>query len=92
MHFIGNSATEESVWILTSDEPIPSEGLTGDDVVIDFIETFDTTIVSDPTDTMDELKQARKRKMKKVKRRHLRGQKNICKGNAWSHLWRLPNP
>lgn len=71
MQFIGNRATEESLWVLTSDEPITSEGLTSDDVDLEsctnLIESFEMTIVSNTAAyKVDKLKQARKRKTKKV--------------------------
>lgn len=71
MQFIGNKATEESLWVLTSNEPITSEGLTSDDVDLEsctnIIESSEMTIVSDTaTDKVDKLKQVRKRKTNKV--------------------------
>lgn len=74
MLFIGNNA--ESVWVPTSNEPIPNGGPTGDDYDqeshIEFMKSFNTITISDSADTIDELKQVSKRKMKKVaKKTHL---------------------
>lgn len=61
--FISNSATGEKIWGPTRDEPIPiDEGpITTDgdhDMGSEFMEPFNTTILSDATDIVDELKQA----------------------------------
>lgn len=72
MLFIGNSATTENAWTPTSDKPIPSRDSVGKDSDVDhrnqtaMMESFNTTTLSEPTKTVEELKQTRKRKMKKV--------------------------
>lgn len=70
MLFIGNSATEGGAWVPTNDDHMSSEAPIANDVDLesrtDFLESLDTTIVSDPTDGVEELKQARKRQKKKA--------------------------
>lgn len=49
--FIEKSTTDENAWAPTGDEPLPNEGPTGDEVErkthSEFMELFNTTIVSD---------------------------------------------
>lgn len=68
--FIGNSAKGEKAWAPRGNEPLPSEGSTGDefygDTQSDFMESFSTTIVSDSTKMVEELKEARKKKLNQL--------------------------
>lgn len=61
MQFIGNSANRENVWLPTGDEAMPSGGPTSNEVDqeshSEFMESFNTTIVSDLVDTLAELKE-----------------------------------
>lgn len=63
--FIGNSATGENAWVPTGDEPIPSEApfpTSGDFYTgLEYMEFFNTTILSDATAGVDKLKQVRVR-------------------------------
>lgn len=68
--FINNNATSEKALAPTGDEPIPSEGpIPTTDVDYDTqsesMESFNTTILSDATNMVDELKQAKGKKLKK---------------------------
>lgn len=91
--FIGNSATGQNAWHPIGDEPMPSWGPTGDDVDheshTEFMESSNTNLVSDLPDTIDELKQVKKRKTKKVIETTRPCSKTLprmkyCR--AWNHL------
>lgn len=69
--FIGNSATGENSWVPTGGEPVPSEE-TGQayfdhDDHSEFMESLNTT--NNPDDVVEELKQARSKKLKKTAER-----------------------
>lgn len=69
--------------MLTSDESMTSGGPTGIDVNheshMEFMESFNSTTVSSPEDTSDELKHVRKTKMKNVTEKTPPRLKNIAK-------------
>lgn len=57
--FIGNKATSENAWVPTDDEPVPSKRPVQDhiehDDQLEFMESIDTTILSNATDMVDEI-------------------------------------
>lgn len=67
--FISNNSTSENVWAPTGDEPLLNKRPPGDEVEhdnqSDFTESFNTTIVSDSIEMVDQRKEARKKKLKK---------------------------
>lgn len=69
MLFIDSSAIGESIWVLTGDDHISSEASVADDVDLesrtDFLESLNTTTISDPLDCVEELKRATEKKIKK---------------------------
>lgn len=73
--FIDNSIADENAWASTGDEPIASEGTTPAQRSrsrhsVRFYGVVNTTIVPNAPDMIDELKQARKKKLKILLRRH----------------------
>lgn len=97
--FISNSANGENAWTSSHDKSILNGGLDGDDVDLeshmDYLESLDNKTISDPQETMDEMKQARKRKLKRLLRKHLRVQNTLRKRTyrrAWNRSGRSPNP
>lgn len=69
MLFFANSATGEIVWAPTSDEEMPSSGPTGEDVDLKscpiFMESPDTTEVSDSPNTLDALSRRENEELKR---------------------------
>lgn len=67
--FTGNSATGENAWAPTTDAPMPSEGPTPNedacDTHSDYMESYNTNLLSDATDGIEDLKAARGKKLKK---------------------------
>lgn len=98
--FIDNSIADENAWASTGDEPIASEGTTPAQRSrsrhsIRFYGVVNTTIVPNAPDMIDELKQARKKKLKILLRRHPHDWEAPWRGklpSAYNCSWRWPNP
>lgn len=97
MFFIDNSAICENAyklwWANAEEEPTRDDDDIGHQSHTEFMQSFNTTML-DPIDTVDELRRARKRKLKKVANKTT-AIKNIVSrdiSHAWNHLKKLPNP
>lgn len=77
--------TGECAWVPKGNDPMACESPAGNDVDLEsrtnFLESLDTRTVSNLPDNMDELKQARKRKMKKVAERTSPRSRNSAEGD-----------
>lgn len=88
--FIDNNATGKNAWAPMRDEPSRSEVPRGDEfhsgTSSDFIESLNTIVVSDSAVMVEELKEARKKKLKRSFEKTPTRSRNTIKGEIMQYV------